>query len=381
MSLLVLDISGGSDTAPKLLTDTGTIGNGLALLGAGGGAGGGGELSLSLHDRSMQLFSDHMDEVADAFDRRRNRRADAFSPGMAQFDPEALTHRFEQVMEQPLPPLNVLRALPVNNEINPGADGYRQWRMFSSGKAVVFKGGTNGIPEVGFGNTSYFHPSVYFATKMSISWLDILREGMVGISSTNRKLTAMRRAHNEAINQFGIHGENSHGIWGLLNHPYVDKLVSAVTFTRDAGVTTPAQIHDAVVRYANYAEENSRQTFQPNRLLVSPRVYNMLNSTYYQDGSGDNLMKRILDSCDHITSVVKMHELQGTGPGGTDIMMFSRGGAGSSDSSAELMMVMPPSILPPETGGLATTTYMVSGMAGVRQSEVGHNLIVYVEYV
>lgn len=328
-------------------------------------------LSMKMLERDFQGAANDLRADADLV------RRDDFAAGLGALNPRDLTYKFKTVMEQKLPPMNALRIFPVNTEVPPGALDYEQYRSYSTGEAVVYRGGTGAdIPEVGIGQASFKQPVAYIVTKASINWLEQLRTNMAGLDTQARKMLAARRAMDELVNRWAFNGSEALNMYGLLNHPYVDTALSAVVYSDD---TTADDIASDFGDWANYADNESGSTFQPNTLLIAPKLANYLRNRKYSDDASKSLMDWLLGANPHIAKVELVRELNDAGGTGVHAMHFCRLGGGTADSSLELVIPMAPTLLPPDRKALATELYMVGAFGGLNQTSVGDALTVYVE--
>jgi hypothetical protein len=114
------------------------------------------------HRQSLRLLHQHFDSVCS--DIRRDAEAlreDGFTPGLGMFNPRDLTHRFQTILEERQAPLNAFAAFGLNTEVPPGSLRYEQYRMYSTGQAVVYRGGSGAqVPAMGLGQATFSAPVV-----------------------------------------------------------------------------------------------------------------------------------------------------------------------------------------------------------------------------
>jgi len=329
------------------------------------------------HTTSMKMLGRHF-EVALGSVRADAAavRGDDFAATLGAFNVRDLTYRFQRVMEERLPPLNAMKVFPINTEVSPGALKYEQYRAYSTGQAVVYRGGSGAdITEVGIGQATFQAGVVYLVSKATIDWLENLRAGMTGLDVQGRKMRTARRVIDELENKWAFHGSEANGLYGLLNHPYVDTALSQVAYT---AASAADDIVEDFGYWANYAENQSASTFQPNTLLIAPKLANALRNRRYGDNADRSMLDWMLAANPHITRVEVVRELNDAGGTNIHAMAFCRAASGS-DSSIELVKPMMPTLLPPEQRALASEMFLVSAFGGLNQREVGDNLVVYVE--
>lgn len=326
----------------------------------------------------MRAFEMHVGEAVQRIQQYAEamRGDSGFAGNMGMLNPRDLTHRFREVLTEAMPPLN-MALFPVNTEPPPGTLHYEQYRAYSTGEAVVYKGGSGAdIPEVGIGQATLTSPIVYLVSKATINWLETLSTNLVGLDVQARKMQGMQRVIAELENKWTFEGAPAHGLYGLLNHPYVDTALSGVAWVNG---TDGDDIAEDFGRWANYAENESGSTFQPNTLLIAPKLANWLRNRKYADDASKSLMDWMLGANPHITRVETVRELNDAGGQGIHAMFFGRLGDSRANSSMEIVRSMTPTLLPPDARTLTTELFMASGFGGLNQREVGDALLVFVE--
>jgi len=119
--------------------------------------------------------------------------------------------------------LNAFTAFGLNTEVPPGSLRYEQYRMYATGQAVVYRGGSGAqVPAMGLGQATFSAPVVHLVAKADIDWLSELRANMTGLDLQGRMMRAAQRAIAEWENRAAFEGSVEHGLFGLLNHPYMD---------------------------------------------------------------------------------------------------------------------------------------------------------------
>lgn len=378
MTHIFLEVDQGGRVSP--MSDSGAVGGALTSLIARSSSriDGKGRRVDNLHSLSLELMEQNFRRVdADLRADSTVARNDDFAAGLGMFNPRDLTYKFKQAMEERLPPLNSLECFPVDTQVPPGALTYEQSRVYTTGQAVVYRGGTGAdVPAVGLGTAAMQAPVVYLVSKVEINWLEQLRIGMTGIDTRSRKILGARRVIAELENKWAFQGAEAHGLYGLLNHPYMDTVTSTVVYGASG---SSDDIAADFATWANYADNESGSTFRPNCLMIAPKLANYLRNRKYADDASKSLMDWMLAANPHITSVKLVRELNDAGGAGIHAMSFSRIGTSPTDSSLSLVKPMMATMLPPETRSLGTTMYMVSAFGGLNQTEAGDNLVVYVE--
>ena len=336
-----------------------------------------GRMERNIHGVALRRMDSYAQAIAGQLNEARGVRSDSFSPAMGAFNPRDMTHRFRQVMEERLPPTTALASYPVSTEIPPGAANYEMSRSYGSGEAVVYNGG-NGkdIVPVSIGQTTTRQKIVTLLAKWEINWLEQFRANFAGLDIQTGKMRRTRRVMDEKINTLAWFGSTTWGLYGIVNHPYQDKIFSATAFDN---TSDGVDILDAFSAAAWYAYSNKRTAFSPDTCTLSAKLMAYASRTYVDPGSGssEKLLEAMKAMCPHIVNWQVAHELDDAGPAGEHGIHFSRKGVGPADQSMRLEIPMAPTLLPPDSEALSSTTFMVAMFGGANQLEVGHNLMIW----
>lgn len=307
-----------------------------------------------------------------------NQRADSFSPGLGAFNPRDLTYKFKRILEERKAPLSSHECFPLNTEPPPGSLNYEQSRGYATGEAVVYRGGNGAdIPAVAIGNAHFSANIVYLVSKAEINWLESLRSNMTGLDTQARKMRQCRRVIDELENKWTFNGSEPHGLYGLLNHPYIDTALSSVSYNTSSGDTD--DIVTDFGTWANYAENESGGANQPDTCLMATKLMNSLATKPFGDNKDKSVLAWIKDAHPHIKVWKSVPELNDAGGTSIHAMAFIRGGMGPGDSSAEIVKSMSPTLLTPDQRSLVSSFFLASGFGGLNHREAGDNLIVYVD--
>lgn len=336
-------------------------------------------------------------------DSRGRTRCDAFSVGMEMFEanakrvhaqlradsgvsvglggavnPSDLTHKMRRVLEEKKPPLQAMQSMTVNSEVPPGAASYRATRSYTAGQAVAYRGqSAQSIAEVSIGGASVEANVVAFITRVNVGWLENLRAGFAGIDVEARKMRGARRALDEVIDRTAWLGDTNLDLFGCYNHPYMDMEVSDVDIG-GAGTGTPDEISVKLSELSHYASEASNGAFEPNTLLIAPKLYNYIANKRFADGSQGTVLSHFREAHPHIKRIVPIHRFNDIGGSAVHGMLFMRSRDELGDSSIELVVPMGQTVLPPQVGSLATDMFIVTMFGGVLQNSAGDNLFVLV---
>jgi len=304
-------------------------------------------------------------------------RSDSFSANVGGgLNPRELVGTLRRTLEERRPPLNYRAAFDTNTSLPPGLMEYEQYRASVSGTASIYRGGDgSNVGEIELANTGFKAPIVYLIAAISTNWLEQLNINRIGLGNNTTKMRGAIRALQEAENKLTWTGSEADRIYGVLNHPYVDHMLASIDF----GTAQPDAMSEAMSTWANYAEEQSGSIFQPDTMLIAPKLLNYIANKRFGSGSDKTVLAHFREAHPHIKRILKVRELNNAGPDGSHYIVFHRKGAGPSDRSIELVRTMGITPLVPDNRPLTSKMFLVCGFGGANQIEVGDALIVAVK--
>lgn len=235
-----------------------------------------------------------------------------------------LEHIYSEVMRDDYPENNALALFPMDRTVPAGARTHTVRRLNVQGQAKVHRGRGDSIPTVSMSADEETFPVLYYT--IGVEW-DHFEEMASGFANTNllkESLMVARDTMLEFWNQKTWFGDEDHNLPGVLNNTYVNKkIISGVNFVHggDADAMLTALQH-LVDRPGELNKGSS--ILRPNTMIVSVRMKQILENTYFSGVSGETVLSR-LESSKGIT-VVSAWEMQESGPGGTDqIFVYKKG--------------------------------------------------------
>lgn len=156
--------------------------------------------------------------------------------------------------------------IPVDNEVDPGAEtvSYDQWDMF--GAAVVVSNYADDLPLVDTMKERFSNPVHTIGDAYQYSIQDLNRVAMVpGARLPQRRAGAARLVIENKIEDIAAFGHPVGGLKGLLNHPNVS-LVAPITGTW-SGATAEQMVDDAG-KLVQAVVDQTEEAFLPNTLVM-----------------------------------------------------------------------------------------------------------------
>ena len=229
-----------------------------------------------------------------------------------------LEHIYEEEVQEDFAPPNVLGLLHVDRSVRPGAEFHtvRKWDL--AGEPEVYDGQSTEVPTVGLDKIEErFNVSHYV---LGVEW-DLFEEKSDEFSRGNLK-SQLDRAFEVSMLNFAnrktIFGDNLNKIQGMVNYTYVPKRVFPTSLTK--GASASDLLFELEEAWANPSEV-SKETREPNRVVSSRRVKNFYKRRYPGDDERMSVFAKFMEN-NEVQSWDTDPQLEGTGPGGTDIMVF-----------------------------------------------------------
>ena len=157
------------------------------------------------------------------------------------------------------------------------------------------------------------------------------QNGQIVTNIVEQKTLAAKRVMDELSNKLAAFGNAGYGIQGILNNPSVPVVTSS--FKPYASASTPQQLVDWVLDQWATIITNTQLVEQPNRLVVTFHLYNILLQTILSTTTGITVLEQILrvGALLGLEKITYVNELQ------TDELIAA--GVYSSGTTTERMLV------------------------------------------
>lgn len=235
-----------------------------------------------------------------------------------------LEHVYSEVMRNDYPDNNALALFPIDRSVPPGAKNHTVKRIDVQGRAKVHRGKGDDIPTVSVGADEETFPVLYYT--IGVMW-DHFEEMASDFASSNlldESLTGARDIMLEFWNEKTWFGDEENGLYGVLTYPFLNKYVMGGVVFQHGG-DADAML-SALQRLVDFPGElnKGKSILRPNTVLVSVRMKQIIEGTYFAGVEGPTVLSRLESSKG--VKVVAAWELQGTGPGGTDQVLCYKAG-------------------------------------------------------
>ena len=303
-------------------------------------------------------------------------RLDSSNPGAALALARELEYRTGEVLREELPVLSARRLFAVDSSIPVGAKTYTIERVRTSGFAKFWKAGGD-IPLVDVGRDERSLKVAHAVIGVQAEFFEEQADAFAGINSYAEKVRAARRGMAEFENIVAWRGAESHGLYGILNFPWVQRVKLNGVLSLP---TTDAQFEDRaefVSGVFNDILDRNPGISASLSVKVAPRLHRRLTQSHHPS-TQITLKQRIMADNPSIAEMVEAPELQGQGPGGAtqDGMLIT-----PSDPQLAPVIVSPVgfTMLPVQTSnfGLTRTQAGYQSLGGARYKEAMRSKLVW----
>lgn len=301
-------------------------------------------------------------------------RNDTFSANAGFHLARDLEFIHAEVLTEQFPMPKAMELFDVDESIPVGAITHTIRRQYEHGEARVYRGGGSRIPRVGLQQREETWPIRHLVC--GYGW-DIF-EAAASQFAQSGLLQSLARVARDAILElanriwWGLDSVGAiHGLYGVLDYPWLPKKDIATGFSRATVVANPdtilGELHDLV----NFPHQTSKSVFQPNTLVMTNRVHDVLSSVRFAAGSDTTILEHFLRNSAHIERVEIAWELEDAGGTGVDgILAYRRDQRG-------IQLVMPQGVtqLPVQVNGLESEVINYASIGGVVMRDVLNNVL------
>lgn len=299
-------------------------------------------------------------------------RSDSFSQNAGFELARDLEFIHSEVLEEKFAVPTAMELFAVDTSVSPGATTQTIRRLYSFGEAKVYNGRGSDIPRVGANQREESFPIRHIVSSYGWNVFEAQSSNFSGSGLLTKLARIARDAIMELANRiyWGITGDQ-YGLYGVLTYPWLPKKDIATGFSRATVTASPdtvlGELHDLV----NFPHQVSKSLFQPDTLVMTNRVSDVLTSVRMSSGSDTTIMENFLKNSAHIKTVEIAHELEDAGGTGIDGILAYR------KDSRGIQLSMPQGItqLPVQDAGFESTIISFMSIGGVIMEDVLNNIL------
>lgn len=223
--------------------------------------------------------------------------------------------------------LKGLSLIPVSTEAGSGADRITYRRYRGVGFAKIIADYAKDFPRVDVFGEEASVKVKGIGDSYGYSIQEIRASQRTGKALDQRRATAARRAHDEAINKMALKSDSVNGTNGLLDYPGITSVTIAADGTGSAKAFASKDV-DKIIRDINsmvdavMTSTSAREI--PDTLLLPIAQYNDLATRRLGSNNDTTLLKYILDTNPYIKKIDWLSELKGIGASSTDRMIVGK---------------------------------------------------------
>ena len=208
-----------------------------------------------------------------------------------------LTQQFVKIREQRIPRTNLINPsfIPHDKSVAFGRKFYLTARMAGRAEAHIMgtRPSTAGKPRMEF--STFSTPIRYLSSYIESDLIDSAEKAILQVDDFSAKMKLGKEALDRLENRLLLTGNEDFKIYGLLNHPFLARVYSNLSF--DSTVSDNRDLLAEVKRLliANTTAEPSIRG-EPTRLTLALKIQDYLANTDFANvNRTDSILKRIVD--------------------------------------------------------------------------------------
>jgi hypothetical protein len=266
------------------------------------------------------------------------------------------------------------RLIPVNTTtVGPAADTYTYRMLDRTGKFKVIQDRAKDLPRADVTRKEVTLKVVSIASSYGYTVQETRAARYTGFGLQEERVTAVRRAYEEMVNEMALFGDASIGIEGFLNNSSVDQL--NVTQSWISTSSTPDEMLSVLNTAVSSIVKGTKMVERPNTIALAYEDHNKLMTTPRSTTSDTTVMEYFLRTNEYINEFIPMNELDDFGGANKNRMVvYNR-----DPEKLELFIPQVLEFFPPERSGLE---YSVAAHARVMGTAIRYpKSVIYVNQV
>lgn len=232
-----------------------------------------------------------------------------------------------KTFDKKYPELKIRRLVPVNSDVDPGADTITYWQYDSVGMAKIVESYAKDFPRVDVTKKQFSSVVRSLGASYGYSIQEIRKAKMAGTPLEQRRANTARKAVMQTEDEIGAKGDVKSGLQGLFTNANTTEYVlpaDGAGALKTFASKTPAQILRDMNGMVNTPVDITNGVEIVDTLLLPIAQYTLISSTARSDNSDTTILQYFMKNNPFIRNVDHYHKLKGLGAGGTDKMFAYR---------------------------------------------------------
>lgn len=242
----------------------------------------------------------------------------------ALFIAQELNYIRSRALEVEHSPLNSFWVFPQETDVPAGAETALQLVYDSVGMAKIVADYGDDLPRAEAVATTIPAKVYTVGDSYGYNYVELEHARMANVNLEARKALSARRGVDLKLNNIAWFGDAEHGIVGFINNANIATVTIPADGTGSSAQfvdKTPDQIIRDMNAIINEVSNNTNGVEMPDTVLMSPAVYDLLESTPKSQYSDRTILEFLRGAHPEVTRWMKIGELKGAGTGGTDMVI------------------------------------------------------------
>lgn len=231
-----------------------------------------------------------------------------------------------EVIEESYPERTYSKVFPLAPGLSPGATSVTYRQAKSVGVAKIVEPGSRECPLVEYNVYPITAPLKVLRLGLEYDTEDVRQGQLTGRPLDRDRFIAVQEGHEQQIDSLAWIGLTAKGLYGLVNHPNILRLVTATTFDANS---TPTAILAALNLKVAKMINLTRGIEKPNTCAFPPEQHKYLSSTPFYNtvnaGGVRTIMEVFMAGNPEIDQCLSVPWLEGAGTGSSDVCVcFNR---------------------------------------------------------
>lgn len=248
------------------------------------------------------------------------------------------------------PGLIVRDLVPVDHEVDPGAETVKYEQFDMVGAAKIISSYSKDLPRIDIKGKEFFQVLKSIGESYGFNIQEIRAAKFAGKPLTARRASTARRVMEQKIDDIGATGDSGNGLQGFLGitNAQTFTVVNGVSGTATWATKTPDEVLKDMNGIVNQIVEQTKGVEIPDTLVLPLAQFNDISTRRVGTASDTTILKFFLGTSPYIKTVVPWIKTKAAGAAGKDRMVAYR----RDPDALQLVMAQEYEEFAPEPDGL-----------------------------